>query len=108
LIILPFGVFFLFSFFFSGIWQGEKTFLPFSFSVASHDDLFAGRKLPYPLDKLYADVAGRSFHNGRFVQRMREKASSLPRYVVASVASQLSIFPSTDLLQILFLFLVLL
>ncbi|RLN16788.1 Squalene monooxygenase isoform 3 [Panicum miliaceum] len=35
-------------------------------------------KLPYPLDKFYADVAGRSSHNGRLVQRMREKASSLP------------------------------
>ncbi|KAL5707190.1 squalene monooxygenase [Ranunculus cassubicifolius] len=35
-------------------------------------------KLSYPLDKFHADVAGRSFHNGRFIQRMREKAASLP------------------------------
>nr|AEM89290.1 squalene epoxidase 2 [Eleutherococcus senticosus] len=35
-------------------------------------------RLSYPLEKFHADVAGRSFHNGRFVQRMREKASSLP------------------------------
>ncbi|XP_078177503.1 squalene monooxygenase SE1-like [Carex rostrata] len=35
-------------------------------------------KLPYPLEKFHSDVAGRSFHNGRFIQRMREKASSLP------------------------------
>ncbi|KAL6954634.1 Squalene epoxidase 1 [Sarracenia purpurea var. burkii] len=35
-------------------------------------------KLPYPLESFHADVAGRSFHNGRFIQRMREKASSLP------------------------------
>ncbi|CAL9228410.1 unnamed protein product [Arabidopsis halleri] len=35
-------------------------------------------KLSYPLDQFDSDVAGRSFHNGRFVQRMREKASSLP------------------------------
>ncbi|KAH0940493.1 hypothetical protein HID58_000130 [Brassica napus] len=35
-------------------------------------------KLSYPLDQFDSDVAGRSFHNGRFVQRMREKASTLP------------------------------
>ncbi|XXG56812.1 hypothetical protein AAC387_Pa03g4131 [Persea americana] len=35
-------------------------------------------RVSYPLDKFHSDVAGRSFHNGRFIQRMREKASSLP------------------------------
>ncbi|XAR73023.1 squalene monooxygenase [Bertholletia excelsa] len=35
-------------------------------------------KLPYPLEKFHSDVAGRSFHNGRFIQRMREKAATLP------------------------------
>ncbi|PWA96591.1 squalene epoxidase, FAD/NAD(P)-binding domain protein [Artemisia annua] len=35
-------------------------------------------RLSYPLEKFHSDVAGRSFHNGRFIQRMREKASSLP------------------------------
>lgn len=35
-------------------------------------------KLSYPLEKYDKDVAGRSFHNGRFVQRMREKAASHP------------------------------
>ncbi|KAD5318391.1 hypothetical protein R6Q59_000435 [Mikania micrantha] len=35
-------------------------------------------KLPYPLEKYTRDVSGRSFHNGRFVQRMREKAATLP------------------------------
>ncbi|PSS26160.1 Squalene monooxygenase [Actinidia chinensis var. chinensis] len=35
-------------------------------------------KLPYPLENFSSDVAGRSFHNGRFIQRMREKAASLP------------------------------
>ncbi|XP_061989952.1 squalene monooxygenase SE1-like [Rosa rugosa] len=34
-------------------------------------------KLSYPLEKYSADVAGRSFHNGRFIQRMREKAATL-------------------------------
>ncbi|KAF5733252.1 squalene epoxidase [Tripterygium wilfordii] len=34
-------------------------------------------KLPYPLQSFSSDVAGRSFHNGRFIQRMREKAASL-------------------------------
>ncbi|XP_027345253.1 squalene monooxygenase-like [Abrus precatorius] len=33
--------------------------------------------LPYPLEKFHADVAGRSFHNGRFIQRIREKAAAL-------------------------------
>nr|AEJ79818.1 squalene epoxidase [Eleutherococcus senticosus]AEJ79819.1 squalene epoxidase [Eleutherococcus senticosus] len=35
-------------------------------------------RLSYPLEKFHADVAGRSFHNGRFIQRMREKAASIP------------------------------
>ncbi|KAK9213275.1 hypothetical protein WN943_002662 [Citrus x changshan-huyou] len=35
-------------------------------------------KTPYPLGNFQANVAGRSFHNGRFIQRMREKAASLP------------------------------
>ncbi|XP_045800163.1 squalene monooxygenase SE1-like [Trifolium pratense] len=35
-------------------------------------------RLSYPLEKFHSDIAGRSFHNGRFIQRMREKASSLP------------------------------
>ena len=34
-------------------------------------------KLSYPLESFGSDVAGRSFHNGRFVQRMREKAATL-------------------------------
>jgi len=36
-------------------------------------------KLSYPLENYNSDVAGRSFHNGRFIQRMREKAASLPK-----------------------------
>ncbi|XP_019083483.1 PREDICTED: squalene epoxidase 2, mitochondrial-like isoform X4 [Camelina sativa] len=35
-------------------------------------------KLSYPLETFDSDVAGRGFHNGRFVQRIREKAASLP------------------------------
>jgi len=35
-------------------------------------------KVAYPLEDHHADVSGRSFHNGRFIQRMREKAASLP------------------------------
>ncbi|KAF7801519.1 squalene monooxygenase-like [Senna tora] len=34
-------------------------------------------KLSYPLENFDSDVSGRSFHNGRFIQRMREKATSL-------------------------------
>ncbi|KAG6436307.1 hypothetical protein SASPL_101201 [Salvia splendens] len=37
-----------------------------------------GTKLPYPLESFGTDVSGRSFHNGRFIQRMREKAATLP------------------------------
>ncbi|KAL8553464.1 hypothetical protein ACS0TY_001960 [Phlomoides rotata] len=42
--------------------------------------LFNGGKdarLSYPLEKFESDVSGRSFHNGRFIQRMREKAATL-------------------------------
>ncbi|KAA8531532.1 hypothetical protein F0562_006241 [Nyssa sinensis] len=35
-------------------------------------------RLTYPLEKFHSDVAGRSFHNGRFIQRMRQKAATLP------------------------------
>ncbi|KAJ8444129.1 hypothetical protein Cgig2_029904 [Carnegiea gigantea] len=35
-------------------------------------------QLPYPLEKFHADVVRRSFHNGRFIRRIREKAASLP------------------------------
>ncbi|PRQ22140.1 putative squalene monooxygenase [Rosa chinensis] len=34
-------------------------------------------KLSYPLENYSSDIAGRSFHNGRFIQRMREKAATL-------------------------------
>ncbi|PRQ56520.1 putative squalene monooxygenase [Rosa chinensis] len=34
-------------------------------------------KLTYPLEKYSSDVAGRSFHNGSFIQRMCEKAATL-------------------------------
>ncbi|XP_073119241.1 squalene monooxygenase SE1-like [Henckelia pumila] len=37
-----------------------------------------GAKLSYPLEKFNSDVSGRSFHNGRFIQKMREKAATLP------------------------------
>ncbi|GMJ03622.1 DROUGHT HYPERSENSITIVE 2, SQUALENE EPOXIDASE 1 [Hibiscus trionum] len=33
--------------------------------------------LSFPLEKFKTDVAGKLFHNGRFVQRLREKAASL-------------------------------
>ncbi|KAG9138559.1 hypothetical protein Leryth_012905, partial [Lithospermum erythrorhizon] len=35
-------------------------------------------RLPYPLEKFHSDVSGRSFHNGPFIQRMRQKAATLP------------------------------
>ncbi|KAG6646851.1 squalene epoxidase 3-like isoform X2 [Carya illinoinensis] len=40
-------------------------------------------RLPYPLEKFQSDVAGRSFHNGRFIRRMREKAATLPNVQLA-------------------------
>ncbi|KAM5576871.1 hypothetical protein ABKV19_007622 [Rosa sericea] len=35
-------------------------------------------KLSYPLEQFHSDVAGRGFHNGPFIQRMRAKAATLP------------------------------
>ncbi|ONH92128.1 hypothetical protein PRUPE_8G156800 [Prunus persica] len=35
-------------------------------------------KLSYPLENYSSDIAGRSFHNGRFIQRMRERVATLP------------------------------
>lgn len=35
-------------------------------------------RLSYPLEMFSSDVSGRSFHNGRFIQKMREKAATLP------------------------------
>ncbi|KAH1109814.1 hypothetical protein AAZX31_04G047500 [Glycine max] len=46
-------------------------------------------RLSYPLEKFHSDVAGRSFHNGRFIQRMREKAASLPKLEQGTVTSLL-------------------
>ncbi|XVF45798.1 hypothetical protein PTKIN_Ptkin02bG0235700 [Pterospermum kingtungense] len=34
-------------------------------------------KLSFPLEKFRSHVAGRNFHNGRFVQRLRDKAASI-------------------------------
>lgn len=34
-------------------------------------------KVSYPLENFHSDVSGRSFHNGRFIQRMRIKAATL-------------------------------
>nr|DAD48242.1 TPA_asm: hypothetical protein HUJ06_018179 [Nelumbo nucifera] len=36
-------------------------------------------RIPYPLERFHSDVSGRSFHHGRFIQRLREKAASLPK-----------------------------
>lgn len=36
-------------------------------------------KVSYPSNKYHSDVAGRSFHNGRFIQRMREKATTMSK-----------------------------
>ncbi|KAI3715888.1 hypothetical protein L6452_22877 [Arctium lappa] len=35
-------------------------------------------RLDYPIGKFDSNVPGKSFHNGRFIQRMRNKASFLP------------------------------
>lgn len=39
-------------------------------------------KINYPTSGLASDVSGRSFHNGRFVQRLRQAAASLERVTV--------------------------
>ncbi|KAI3939243.1 hypothetical protein MKX01_002111, partial [Papaver californicum] len=38
------------------------------------------RKVSYLLEEFHSDVAGRSFHNGIFIQRLHEKAAKLPKY----------------------------
>ena len=39
-------------------------------------------KVQYPTEGLAEDVSGRSFHNGRFVQRLRQAAASQPHVTV--------------------------
>lgn len=39
-------------------------------------------KLDYPTEGFDGEVAGRSFHNGRFVQRLRQAAASNPGVTV--------------------------
>ena len=41
-------------------------------------------RVRYPTQGMAEDVAGRSFHNGRFVQRLRQAAASQPRVTVRS------------------------
>lgn len=38
----------------------------------------AEAKVGYPTEGFEGDVAGRSFHNGRFVQRLRQAAAGAP------------------------------
>ena len=35
-------------------------------------------KVGYPTEGFEEDIAGRSFHNGRFVQRLRQAAAGVP------------------------------
>ena len=44
--------------------------------------LLTGVRLLHPTDGFEGDVAGRSFHNGRFVQRLRQAAASVPSLTV--------------------------
>ena len=39
-------------------------------------------KVAYPTESLPPDIAGRSFHNGRFVQRLRQAAAAQPSITV--------------------------
>ncbi|XVE48652.1 hypothetical protein DITRI_Ditri01bG0019300 [Diplodiscus trichospermus] len=39
-------------------------------------------KLSYPLEGFPSDVSGRGFHYGRFIQKMRAKAASLPNVIL--------------------------
>lgn len=39
-------------------------------------------QLSYPLDCFPLNVTGKSLHNGRFIQKMRQKAASLPKYTM--------------------------
>lgn len=39
-------------------------------------------KVAYPTEGMGPDVAGRSFHHGRFVMRLRQAAASVPSVTV--------------------------
>ncbi|KAM7479073.1 hypothetical protein LguiA_027286 [Lonicera macranthoides] len=55
--------------------SGIDAQLMFGYEVYNYGESI---KIPYPLDNFHVDVAGRCFHHGRFVQKLREKAASLP------------------------------
>jgi hypothetical protein len=61
-------------------------------------------KLSYPLEKFNSDVAGRSFHNGRFVQRLREKAASLPKYSSFTLSILIFCWSHSHLIAVFFVF----
>lgn len=56
--------------------SGIDAQLMFGYEVYNYGESI---KIPYPLDNFHVDVAGRCFHHGRFVQKLREKAASLPK-----------------------------
>lgn len=42
----------------------------------------AQAKVDYPTEGFAEEISGRSFHNGRFVQRLRQAADSLPSVTI--------------------------
>ncbi|MFQ6648802.1 hypothetical protein Gotur_035351, partial [Gossypium turneri] len=40
-------------------------------------------RVSFPLEKFQSHVAGRTFHNGRFIQRLRKKVASLHKYFLS-------------------------
>jgi squalene monooxygenase len=54
--------------------DGIDSQIVFSFAAVHKD----GKRtaISYP-----ANASGRGFHNGRFIQKLREKAASLPKYL---------------------------
>ncbi|KAJ6744363.1 SQUALENE MONOOXYGENASE [Salix purpurea] len=53
--------------------DGSDSQIVFSFAAVHKDG--KGSAISYP-----SNVSGRGFHHGRFVQKLREKAASLPKY----------------------------
>ncbi|KAK9750849.1 hypothetical protein RND81_02G226500 [Saponaria officinalis] len=53
----------------------------------------------YPLNNFSSQVAGRAFYNDRFVQKMRQKAACLPKYVRLEQGTVVSLVEDNEVVQ---------
>ncbi|PRQ48275.1 putative squalene monooxygenase [Rosa chinensis] len=56
-------------------------------------------KLSYPLEQFHSDVAGRGFHNGPFIQRMRAKVATLPNWSKLGTVTSLACLKKMEQLR---------